>query len=284
MMDKSQTTPRTFMIQNIKEMIIDVELARTWLAAAQAVGERARHAINRPLSRKRVSLLVRAMLEDEFKPVGDLLRVAVDGQYGDYVVDGQHRLEALVQAQLSLPFLVYLNFPSELFPYLDGRGPRRPSDILSIDGETHTIQLAAMASWVHKLERKSTDRTMYLDSYEIKNMVERHPRLRHWAQALTNSKFRPAPVATAFYWIERTGHPRAAEFLQAVLTGENLSAGHPGLVLRNRLFEKRLEDSNEVNIGLIFNAFDLFLREQKIQKLIAGAAIRWPEHCPYIMR
>lgn len=269
---------------HITLLMVTPERGANWLAAADLVAQRDRARVNRSLSVRRVKFLAYAMLEDEFKPVGDPIRLAYDPEFGPYCIDGQTRLTGLVDAEATLPMVVYCDFPNDLFPYLDGRGPRRPADALFVDGENNTVRLAAMAGWVIQFENRHLDSTEFRDGYAIKNTVARHSRLPHWAQVTANAQVaRLGVVGAALYWIERSRDPRAREFCETLLSGEGLLSGSPVLALRERLLQKRKEDgSRSIVATLCFSAWDSFLKNQSVGHLVASAAVKWPAHCPYI--
>lgn len=59
-----------------------------------------------------------------------------------FVVDGQHRLAALVklaqeQPDFSFPCRLYLNYPKEQLQYIDQQRPRTANDIVKLTGRTH---------------------------------------------------------------------------------------------------------------------------------------------------
>lgn len=268
---------------HFRVLMVGPERATLWRDNAEKVAARDNRRVNRPLSARRTKILAQAIREDEFKPVGDPIRLSFDPEFGDYCTDAQHRLEAIIQCEATLPFLVFVDFPSQLFPYLDGRGPRKAPDVLYVAGESNTVRLAAMARWIWLFERKIADSTNVLDPYEVINMVKRHPGLHRWCQVPSNTPVGgKAVVGAAFYWIERSGHPKAQEFSTGVMSGENLLKGSPALVLRNRLLENRKTDGTRSLLSaLCFSAWDSHLRGKTIVQFSAGA-VKWPRGCPYL--
>lgn len=66
---------------------------------------------NRKLSKSRVDNLANQMLSDKWEFNGDTIRISVTG----VLLDGQHRLSALVKANKTLKFIVVKNLPDEVF-------------------------------------------------------------------------------------------------------------------------------------------------------------------------
>lgn len=274
----------TLMIQHIQEILVDPATARQWLDAADAVKAREGFPVNRALSPLRVAHQAQTMSDGQFLPVGDLVRISFDQEFGHFATDGQHRLSAIIASGVVLPMLVWLNFPRELIHCLDGRGTRRPADSLHIvDHEVNVNILAALCNWVAKFELKVLDRKVGLEVYQIRELLQRHPDLRDWARELVGfPMLRPAYASASLYWVGKSSHPLAAEFIEKIKTGENLKSGSPVLALRNRIIEKRKEDFNNPTVRMIFAAWNLFQRGQQVKWLNATATVKWPEGAPYL--
>ena len=79
--------------------------------------------VNRKVKRTHVAALAEAMRSGHWKNVGDPIRIDSDGR----VIDGQHRLLALVEANATLEFVVISGLPAESAHYIDIGIPRSAS-------------------------------------------------------------------------------------------------------------------------------------------------------------
>lgn len=100
---------------------------------------------NRPLSMVRVDNLAAAMLRGEWKFNGDAIRIAASGR----LLDGQHRLNAIVKSGVEIECILVRGLPDDTFDTIDTGRPRKASDILSIAGlKNSTVSAAAAKMWL----------------------------------------------------------------------------------------------------------------------------------------
>ncbi|MBB2892111.1 hypothetical protein [Flexivirga oryzae] len=95
---------------------------------------------NRPLSRATVRVFAEAMKRGEWKTTHQGIAVDTNG----LLVDGQHRLAAIVEADLPVKRTVFTEVSPDSFDVLDTGKKRNAADVLAIEGEKNTLLLAAM--------------------------------------------------------------------------------------------------------------------------------------------
>lgn len=93
---------------------------------------------NRNLRERNVEAWAHNMRKGKWVQNGETLKFAYDGT----VLDGQHRLKAIIKADLTLPFLVVYGLPLFAQDTVDG-GPKRTfTDVLKIKGYANYAALA----------------------------------------------------------------------------------------------------------------------------------------------
>jgi len=93
---------------------------------------------NRPIKQKHVDRLAEDMREDRWNQDGAPIRFGKDGT----LLDGQHRLLALVKAKKTIRFIVVRGLDKEAFTTIDTGSKRSTSDALHIKGEKNYSILA----------------------------------------------------------------------------------------------------------------------------------------------
>ncbi|HTA34343.1 MAG TPA: hypothetical protein VK721_13060 [Solirubrobacteraceae bacterium] len=118
------------------------EMAQTML------GENIR---NRPIRHAYVKRLAEAMTRGEWTMNGEPIQVADDGT----LLNGQHRLSAVVKSGTTIPILIVSGLPAEALRTVDTGTRRTLSDVLALRGESDTTNLAAALGLLHRYRRGS---------------------------------------------------------------------------------------------------------------------------------
>lgn len=147
------------------------------------------------------------------------------GADGD-LIDGQHRLHAIVRAGVSVRLLVIRN-PEGQFETPIDRG--RPRNLANIVGIPHK-RLAAL-NVLKNMERG------YLASFpltlnEAEVLTAHHGSALGALDTLKNFSRLPAGAVAAAAWAYPVNQQRTMDFVSQVVTGEMLSKGDPALTYR----------------------------------------------------
>ena len=103
-----------------------------------------RNTANRPLSQRTVRDFAAAMRRGEWRVTHQGIAFDTTGA----LVDGQHRLAAVVEADLPVEMTVFADVPDGAFDVLDTGKRRNAADVLAIEGEKSAVMLAAMVRTV----------------------------------------------------------------------------------------------------------------------------------------
>jgi hypothetical protein len=103
---------------------------------------------NRPLSRSTVRAFAEAMRRGDWLVTHQGIAFDTRG----VLVDGQHRLAAVVEAELPVEMTVFTEVEPDSFDVLDTGKRRNAADVLAIEGEKSTTMLAAMVRtvWLYR--------------------------------------------------------------------------------------------------------------------------------------
>lgn len=104
---------------------------------------------NRGLRSDYVRQLAGAMERGEWVVNGEPIQIAEDGA----LLNGQHRLSAVVEAGVSVPMLVVRGLPTSARKTMDVGARRTLSDVLALHGETDTTNLGAVLGLLYRYRK-----------------------------------------------------------------------------------------------------------------------------------
>lgn len=107
---------------------------------------------NRPANRGTIASYAAAMRDGKWGSTSMPIVIASDGR----LVDGQHRLMAVVESGASVPFVVVTGADHGEFRWIDRGKKRRGSDDLALSGHSNSVALASCLGWIATYERGGT--------------------------------------------------------------------------------------------------------------------------------
>lgn len=268
------TTKQTKTKLKTKQYLVTPKRAAEWLQ---------KNAVNRPLSLTRVKKYAHAMKEGQWQGLNGetLIFSSSPGDPFARLMNGQHRLGAVVESGVSVPMLVVTGVKEEAFITLDSGDSRSMSDWLKIRGEKHYAHLAGALSrlWYYEqsggisLYNAGMDVTPTKD--DLNDLLEKRSKLRDSVEFCVARRTNLIPgsiLACAHFIFAKTSREKADDFIDKVVTGENMPKTHPVMLLRKRLIERR-----EVKVGpklpvqavcyLLFRAWKAFYKGETLVKL-----------------
>lgn len=199
----------------------------------------ATNAINRPVSPNRVIGFVNAMKAGQWQLNGETIIVSDTGK----LLDGQHRLYAVIEHGGAIEMNVARGAPMPSFSTIDLGTARSARDILTMDGVSYAAAIVPAAAMLWRMwhglriGEPCTPQT-------IRETIPLFPALRKWAAHADGTKGilpRTIMLTSVAYLEDIAADPEAAERFFADMTkGANLHEGSPTLALRNRLTNIRL--------------------------------------------
>lgn len=254
------------------------EIAQYWLNE--------KNRINRKIRPHRVARYARIMANGLWMLNGEAL---VFDSNGD-LRNGQHRLQACVNAGASFPAVVVRGVDPSVFGTFDQGIARTNGDVLGLSGEMHANILAGAIKLLWRYELARTFGTAGLhdpSGLEVEDWLEGHPSLRvsvaHIAGLRPNSGkslMSPSLAAALHYLFSRKDSAHASLFFERVFIGMNLAITSPELILRNRLIQ---ESNSKAKVPQVYlaavtiKAWNASRREQPVRLLKWTDSEEFPE-------
>lgn len=194
---------------------------------------------NRPLSETTVTRYVVDMKAGRW--ASDNGQTIVMSDQGN-LLDGQHRLHAVIQSGLSFPFLVAYGVAEQHFDTMDNGKNRAASDILALRGYKNTVTMSAIARLSYAYAAGASV-SAGPGRLAVTSFVEAHPYIHEVSAQVMNRRaggqrgglrFPASPLGAVLFLgnHERQHDAEVEEFLEGVTTGIGLQSGDPRLALR----------------------------------------------------
>lgn len=190
---------------------------------------------NRPVADGHVEWLARQMSAGKWTLNGEA--IVLDDE--DQLLDGQHRLWAIVNSGVTIESMVTRGVDRRSFATIDTGKARTTGAVLGIVGEKYSMALSAALGWIHRHEVGRmlwTSRNSGFTSQVALQLMKKHPGLRdavEWAYTVKKhiiwSKVPISPIAFMRYMFSTYDAAKAAQFFD--LVGDAAPDG-PGTVTR----------------------------------------------------
>lgn len=213
----------------------------------------------RMISEHTVQLYVAEMLADRWRENGETLKQDADG----LLLDGQHRLTAIVRSGVSVWMTVAKGIDPEAFSTIDVGRKRTAGDIMSIAGLPNGKHQASLARLLMSIEHSHEVGTLGVRHYtpeELLVFARAHADEMELALALLTRirNMKPnAAIAAALAYLHRFNEAGAAAFTVNIIEGAGLAANTAVLTLRNRLLEPE-KASNEMYCRRIAEVISMY--------------------------
>lgn len=231
-----------------------------------------------------------AMASGQWKLTGESIKFNTKGE----LIDGQHRLEAVIESNKSIEILVCRNVPDEAFMELDTGGTRTPGDLLTVAGYDYTSGVASAIRNLTsiyeieagKLKGVSLGRKR-VDPETLLEYAEEHSDELVAAVKKTMSKEAkvvcgPPSLFAALYFIFAEHNKKAAdEFFDSLIEGTNLQRHGPVYELRRLLLQfgqdKHKKRPNFYKAAITIKAWNAFQQRREVRSLRFSENEEWPE-------
>lgn len=254
---------------NIEEIIITPALAAKYL-------ERNLENIN--VSEKHVLFLSGQMQTGKWKITGDAIKFGRSGK----LIDGQHRLLAIIKSGKSFKYPVITGLPDDAFEVMDTGKNRNASDILSLKGVTNSSHVATMAKFVMNFENGKffaphrTNRDHKCTNSDVLHFASSHPEIAEIVTycAAAYNKFRvisPGVLAGLYYLFCKKNQFKCDDFFDQYSTGLNLTNDNPIYLLREVLIKDSIQKRKlpmRDKIALFILAWNAFIKGKSLKRLV----------------
>jgi hypothetical protein len=217
----------------VEVVTITPNIAAQWLKANR---------LNRPVRRSVWENYSRQITEDKWRVNGQAIIIAEN----EDILDGQHRLLAIIDAGKEIKSLVVYGISAEAFATIDTGAVRTPADALYLHFHERPVvavkAAATAAQWCSRLERGTVLAHRRMSNADIIDYVNDHQSLFQWVETLSGFPKDSRPlslgIGCALYELfARKNLGLADQFMAAVYTGENLNRKDVEFVLRQALLK-----------------------------------------------
>ncbi|HYP55289.1 MAG TPA: hypothetical protein VEQ41_03155 [Solirubrobacterales bacterium] len=262
---------------------LDTEIVEMTPRAAREILDR--NARNRSLRSDYVRKLGAAMERGEWTVNGEPIQIAEDGT----LLNGQHRLSAVVESGVSVPMLVVRGLPPAAQRTMDTGTRRNLSDVLALHGQIDTANLGAMLGLLHRYrigERlDNTGRTAPTPK-EALALLEREPKLTGYIPLGRKTRavgMRVSVAAVLAYLFDEADPGEGTRFFEALCNFRAEPQDSPIRALKKTLERVRNERAYRISTyvlcGMTIKAFNSWRAGRPITVLFfrAGAGESFPK-------
>lgn len=214
-------------------------IAKSWLADKN-------YSDNRSISHNRVKFYARQMASGRWRMNGEPIIFDTE----DMLLNGQHRLHAIIESNKSIDVFVIRGVSQEAFTTMDQGYTRSGAQVLSMKGLKNSSTRAAIcrAMYVWEVNNGSlTKLSRKVSPDELLLVQECYPDEINNAVAYADQVRREVPMSCGMIGlghilVSRAKPRKAEEFLQVFSDGLTTSKGHPALTLRSRFIKDKMQD------------------------------------------
>ncbi|XWN29735.1 MAG: hypothetical protein ROR55_19855 [Devosia sp.] len=207
-----------------------------WVTPEMAKRLLANNPSNRNLrmnGRQSVGMFAEAMRNGEWELNGQDIIVAKTGELND----GQHRLSAVVKANMAVPMGMKFGVERVSRDTLDQGSKRSPGDVLKMRGHKSAIRLASAASFIYTVERGAKSFNNRPRTSEIIETVEQNPGLPDAVLAggplISSYRLAPSGIISAIHLCRRVDHTTTDGLIDAIINSVGIDHHqHPAVELR----------------------------------------------------
>jgi hypothetical protein len=193
---------------------------------------------NRPVRRGHVKFLAGEILNGNWQVNGQGIVISDNEE----VLDGQHRLMAVIESGIAIKTLVIYGIDKAAFKTIDTGAVRTGADALSLwypdiqQGITKAV--GAAVAWCNRMDMGfSASNKTKTSNTEVLAYVAAHPSMWRCAEVLQGLPRDARPVSlgmgtAAYEMFQRKDVDIADRFMYAFFTGENLALTSPEYILR----------------------------------------------------
>lgn len=203
--------------------------AAQWLKANQH---------NRPVVRSHVHFLAKELIAGQWQLNGQPIVVSD----GENILDGQHRLLAIIESGIEMRTLVIYGISQDAFKTIDTGKVRTSADALALYNpkDHHHKDVASAVRWLQRMEAQFYGNVTKMSNTDVLEYVARYPSIQNAAEYVASLPKEGRPLSLACgtalcEFFSRRDADLALVFIRNLYTGENLVATSPEYILRAML-------------------------------------------------
>lgn len=262
-----------------EEMLVTPEMAKEWLRANET---------NRRKRPQAIEDDARDIITGNWAYNGETVKFSWDG----FLLDGQHRLEAIVLAGKTNPAvlvktLVVFGLDPESQKTMDRGIKRTAADMYGMSGHKNSPVLAAvikkMWAWEEGDHKFSGKKSPTMAEYD--EILRSHPEIFRAvevaAQVRSHFKIAPQSVTGIAYCLLLEQNPeKVPEFFARLGDGANLDLDHPVLKLRSRFLRDSQDRGRQtapwIQLAYIIRAWNAYVEDRTLGNIVQDASLDMP--------
>jgi hypothetical protein len=243
---------------------------------------------NRNLSNSNVNFYADQMRNGKWMNNGETIKIATDGT----LIDGQHRLSAIIKSGVSMEMVVVDNISLDSVPTIDTGRARTASDVLSMKGIKYSTSTAGGARVIlahrrGRFTRAKGPESIKISNNEILDFVAHNEDIYFSARLAKQKRLTNIIVASfvvgLHFLFSKVDEDQANLFFSDLESGAGLTEFDPVFALRNRLIESRMTDKKEKKLSrgeiyaMTIKAWNFRRSNDKIKQLRFLSTEKFPD-------
>ncbi len=244
---------------------VNPDTAARWLGA---------NGRNRNMRNATVAKYARDMTAGNWQFTGEAIKFDINGN----LLDGQHRLMAIMQSGTTLPMLIVNGLPPESQDVMDSGDKRTAGDALRLNDVKNYILVAAIARLAIQLETGADVRSGVTHA-EIKAWVDDNDDVHNVASAVSSAKafipISPAPLGYSWLILSRANPQRCGAFFDALANNSTSGKGDPRNTLLRRFASARQNKEHlprDTQVNFILRAWNAWAAGEELHILKAKSS------------
>ncbi len=263
-----------------------LEAVRVTITPEMAVEILELNKINRPLDQININRIVRQIVGGKWKFNGDTVKIT----HTLDVLDGQHRLWAIIEAKRAVDTLVAFGIDREAFETIDTlRKTRTGADTIALEGQLqYRAAIAQALTWLIRYERGTLEAyrapTNRIENSDVKEAFRNNPNIVNAvSQAIKLRKLINTGLLAFFYYVVSGQNTGVADQMMEILKDPGRTRiTHPYYLLRHYLVSERTHKDTIKIIALMIKATNAAYESKELTTLEFRPQGRNPERFPVL--
>jgi hypothetical protein len=257
-------------------VMVTPQLAAEWLAKNRK---------NRKVRFSHVNKLTHTFGAGQYIMTGETVKFDVNGD----LIDAQHRLLGVINADVTVPMIVVTGLPVEAYEVIDSGVKKTVGDKLGGLGIKNPNDLAAMAKIALALRRGINPNNPTAVNQSITDIDQQHEvreleETYYKACRLAGTLFKKSAAGGLFVHLMQLGFDDEdiESFAEGITTGSDLGGKDPRLAVRNWIIKRRSVRQNVdkvVELEVLIRAWNAYVtgRPLSLVKSIARKGVEFPK-------
>lgn len=232
---------------------------------------------NRKIRHGRIIQLANDIIEGRWmEDTAETIKIAKTGR----ILDGQHRLHAIVKANKPIYCHIATNLDESVFKVIDTGAVRSATDIFKIDKIKNDKQLPSIIAFYNVLQAEKRRKSIHINDKPTNAMLleQYYENENFWQLIVRNAQswyiafakiLSPSIIGGFYAHLYKIDSEKAYSFMNQLATGLNIENDVVAM-LRTKLMQDKIsmrKMPQEIKIALIIKAWNVYITKQTIKQL-----------------